>query len=75
MFGALEEPLSQCLTDTFGMVSQIFSEPFQRDTVEKLKCDFESENPANLELFSLNYYPSLQKFADHRGTDMVPERN
>jgi len=66
--------VSQCTKDTFGLAGSVQEPPFEVG-VEKLRCEFEYWNISDLEAFVLNYYPSIQHFADYVGTDMNPERH
>jgi len=66
--------VTQCTQDTFGLAGSVSEPPFEYG-VEKLSCNFEYQNVSDIPQFILNYYPSIQHFADYNGTDLNPERH
>eukprot|EP00930_Biecheleria_cincta_P020400 TRINITY_DN15358_c0_g1_i2.p1 TRINITY_DN15358_c0_g1~~TRINITY_DN15358_c0_g1_i2.p1 ORF type:complete len:666 (+),score=35.24 TRINITY_DN15358_c0_g1_i2:83-2080(+) len=67
--------VERCLQDNYGMAGDGFSKPYVADVINQLHCDFEYTDLAKIGKMTLNYYPSINDFANHRGFDLVSERH
>lgn len=71
MWAAVE----RCQEDNYGMAGKSFSKPFVPGVVDQLRCEFHYTDAVDIGKMTLNYYPSAEHFARHKGIDLVPERH